>query len=129
MKCEYFFEGKKCSTLFCYICGETIGVSQSLFSHNSSNGNKPKCVAFLFKHPLFDACYDCSSFFQFYRSLRLLREVKRNAIKEYGERAWITALQKTENLLVSDDPRFNYLKAIDDLSIANPEEYPDYVLP
>jgi len=103
MKCEHIVNGKVCGTLFCYFCSKRIQFKRgSTFKsdHNTDWLNrKDRCAWFLGSHPLFadmNSGDERTLFFQYYKTLRLLRELKsdfvtRNMIEVpegYLDREW-----------------------------------------
>lgn len=121
-----------CKTIFCYFCG--INISDSWVSHYRTDVSK--CPLYLHRHPLIQDAKseeEHISVFIFYRTLRMLRELK----SKYSADEWDAAVERNTNgrftdfvlpdYCIKSPASFNFKYALT-TDFPNPQNY-KYALP
>ena len=126
-----------CNIHFCYFCGIKITLRGLNSDHNVNfRSDKSKCPLFLHSHPFIQGAKsdeERGSVFIFYRTLRMLRELK----SRYPANEWNAAVERNTNDIFTDivlpdyciksPAPFNFKYALT-TDFPNPQNY-KYALP
>lgn len=122
MTCAGLTDNRKCETIFCIFCGILL-TRLTMYRHNDNwENDKSKCVLFLDSHPLFQnlSGSEATDYFQYYRTLRLLRKYKESACAKFGIEMWQKAVSRKNDLFVNSS--FNYFEGLS-TDYPNPDKF------
>ena len=127
-----------CKIVYCYFCGINITLLGGFLSDHNNNfeSDKSKCPLYFSSHPLMQGAKSDEervSVFTFYRTLRMLRELK----SRYSADEWNAAVERNTNGVFTDfvlpdycvksPAPFNFKYALT-TDFPNPQNY-KYALP